>query len=411
MMSETKETQSATGSSVNQTLRISSKETPTEQRTKCCKCEKVFKNKDKSVKCATCQLTFHAKCQDVSDRKYDTLKEEGDDTMWLCLSCNQVTRGMVQNITNIQQRVAVLEADMKSKADRSKVQQLETRLNNFMQGAKNRLETKADNSKVEELSDRVATIEQKVNNNPIDKDTEELSKLLEAKLKEQQELINQRSNNDCKELVKRLEETIKEQETIKKSSMTKEVSMTEAVKEMEERERRKGNIIIHNVTESSSTDSDTTRNNDVQKINELCEKYLKIDINIKKDQKQQPLVIRLGKKDEKKNRSLKLCLNPDDAQKMLLNAKNLSQAQDPEFKKMIIKPDLTQMQRDEEKKLIEEKNQKNQEAKGKNEPEDWIIQRWKVVRRKKPRGPPKADAKTSTGSLNEEYTDAATGSN
>ncbi len=88
------------------------------------------------------------------------------------------------------------------------------------------------------------------------------------------------------------------------------------------------------------------------------------------------------------------------------NAKNLAQAQDPEFKKIIVKPDLTKLQRDEEKKLIEEKNKKNEEAKEKNEPEDWIIQRWKVVRRRKPREPTKADAKTSTESLNEEYTEA-----
>ncbi len=144
---------------VNQTLRMSSKATSDDQPTTCAKCDKVFKAKDKSVHCGTCKLNFHAKCQQVSDRKYDILKEEGVDTMWLCLSCNQTTRGMVQNITSIQHRVTALEVEMSNKANTVDVQQLETRLNNFMQGAKNRLETKANKSDTEDLSQRVTSTE------------------------------------------------------------------------------------------------------------------------------------------------------------------------------------------------------------------------------------------------------------
>ena len=335
------------------TLRMSTADQPKS----CGKCDKKFKAKDKCIRCATCKLNFHIKCQGVSEQNYEFLKED-ENILWLCNSCKQTTRGMVKNLSNVERRVTALEVQMDSKADKEDLQKLD---------------------------ERVTSLEQN-GVTAVDKDTEDLSKRLEAALKEQEEII-------------------------KKNKAKEEASMTEAVKEVEERERRKGNIIIHNVTESNSDDSPTMKNDDIQKVKVLCEKYLKINIDIRKDQNQQPLVIRLGKKDEKKNRSLKLCLTPEDAQKMLQNAKNLVQVQDPEFKKMIIKPDLTKMQRDEEKKLVELKNQKNQEAKEKNEPEDWIIQRWQVVRRKKPRVPPKADAKTSTGSLNEEYTDAAAGSN
>ncbi len=150
----------------------------------------------------------------------------------------------------------------------------------------------------------------------------------------------------------------------------------------------------------------TKKNDDIQLVKELCEKYLKVDVSIKKGQNQQPLVTRLGKRVENKDRCLKITLKPEDAQKILNNAKLLAEADNPMFKRMIIKPDLTKMQRDEEVKLVREKNEKNKEAREKNEPDDWIIQRWKVVRRRKPRVPAKADAKTSTGSLNEEFSDA-----
>ncbi len=331
------------------TLRMSTADQPKS----CGKCDKKFKAKDKCIRCATCKLNFHIKCQGVSEANYEFLKVD-ENILWFCNSCKQTTRGMIENLSNVEKRVTALEIKIDSKADKEDVEKLEERVTNLEQNG--------------------ATM--------VDKDTEELSKRLGEALKEQEEII-------------------------KKNKAKEEASMTEAVKEMEDRERRKGNIIIYNVSESNSTDSQSPKSDDIQKVKDLCENYLKVKINIKKDQNQQPLVIRLGKKEEKKIRPLKLCLSPEDAQKMLKNAKNLAQAQNEEFKKMIIKPDLTQMQRNEEKKLVEEKNQKNQEAKEKNEPEDWIIQRWKVVKRRKPRGPPKADAKTSTGSLNEEFTEAA----
>ncbi len=373
-MTETKEETQV----VNQTLRITSKESPADQRSKCCKCEKVFKSKDKSVTCGTCQQTFHAKCQNVSDKKYETLKEEGDDTLWLCLSCNQVTRGMVQNIVSIQQRVTTLEEDMVSKADRSEVQQLGTRLNNFMQGAKNRLESKADKNKMEYLSNRLSTIEQQVNN---DKDTKDLSKLLEAKLKEQQEIINQRGNST-------------------------EKSMSDAMKEMEDRDRRKNNIVIHNIGESGEPEGEARKSHDEEMIKKLFKEHLGIDVQPKRDNNQKPMIHRLGKKTEGKSRSLKITLLPDDVPKVLRNAKKLSLATDANIKKIVIKPDLTPMQREEEQKLVKEKNEKNKEALSKNERADWIIQRWKVVRRPAQAKVPQANATTSTSSLAEEFADA-----
>ncbi len=367
---------------VNQTLRMSSKDTSAAQPKSCAKCDKVFKAKDKSVHCATCKLNFHAKCQQVSERKYDILKEEGEDTMWLCLSCNQTTRGMVQNITNVQQRVTALEVEMLNKAEKTDVQQLETRLNNFMQGAKNRLETKAEKNEMDGLSQRVTSIEQKVNNNPVDKDTEELGKLLEEKLKEQEQKINESRNKT-------------------------ETSLTDAMKEMEDRERRKNNLVIHNISESTATEAEARKSYDEDFVKKLFKEHLKVDVKLKLDNNQQPMIRRLGKKTDGKSRSMKVTLLPDEVPKVLKNAKKLSLSTDETIKKIVVKPDLTPMQRDEEQKLVKEKNEKNKEALSKNEPADWIIQRWKVVRRPNQRQVPKVNATTSTSSLTEEFTDAA----
>ena len=58
----------------NATLRISSK--TDEEKKKCGKCGKAFKTKDKVGNCDTCSQAFHAKCQGVSDKKFELLKEE-----------------------------------------------------------------------------------------------------------------------------------------------------------------------------------------------------------------------------------------------------------------------------------------------------------------------------------------------
>ncbi len=228
---------------------------------------------------------------------------------------------------------------------------------------------------------RVISLEQKVNNDPIDKETEDLAKILDEKIKEQNELIEQRRNNQT------------------------ESSLTDAVKEMEDRDRRKNNIVLHNIAESSAAEPNARKSDDVKFVEQLFKEHLKIDVKPKLDKSQQPMIFRLGKKNDGKSRSMKIVLQPDDVAKVLKKAKTLALATDEKIKKIVIKPDLTPMQREEEQKLVKEKNEKNKEALTKNEPADWIIQRWKVVRR--PRNQvPKANAATSTDSLNEEYADA-----
>ncbi len=216
----------------------------------------------------------------------------------------------------------------------------------------------------------------------MDKDTEELAKLLEVKLKEQEQIINERHNKT-------------------------ETSLTDAVKEMEDRERRKNNIVVHNIAESTATGAEARKSYDEDLVKQLFKEHLKVDVKIKLDKNQQPMIRRLGKKTEGKSRSLKVTLLPDDVPKVLKNAKNLSFSSDENIKKIVVKPDLTPMQREEELKLVKEKNEKNKEALTKNEPADWIIQRWKVVRRPTQRQVPKVNATTSTSSLTEEFTDAA----
>ncbi len=132
--------------------------------------------------------------------------------------------------------------------------------------------------------------------------------------------------------------------------------------------------------------------------------HLKVKAEIKTDQEGRAMVYRLGSKNPTKSRSLKITFRPEDVARILRNAKKLAEANNKEIRKILIKPDQTPFQRGEEKKLVKEKNNKNEESKSKNEKADWIIQRGRVVRRSQTIR--KTTTSTSTTSINEEFRDA-----
>ncbi len=330
----------------------------TRDKNKCSKCDKALKNKDKVIQCGACKEIFHPKCQAISDAKYQLLTAEGEDTLWLCTSCNKTTRGLIEHLGSVEQRVAALEVAIDCKADKEEIKKLQ--------------QSKADKSDMKKLDERLSHIEQ--NSQELDLETEEFSKKLEEKLKEQQAIIQQ-------------------------NAKSKETSIPDAVKELEDRERRRPNLIFHNLKESTESTPEARKLDDATRIKQICKDHLKTDLQIQIDVNGQPLAIRLGKFEENKTRSVKVIAVKGEAQKILNKAKDLNNSTDADVKKIIVKPDLTPMQRKEEAKLVNEKNEKNKEAKEKNEPEDWIIQRWKVVRRKKP--------KPTQETSEEEFKDAA----
>ncbi len=160
--------------------------------------------------------------------------------------------------------------------------------------------------------------------------------------------------------------------------------------------------------ESESTDNDTRRNHDVSVVKELMKEELIVEAEIKEDNRGVPMAKRLGKKEQGKTRPLQIVFKePEDQRKILGKAKNLANSKIEARKKIVIKPDLTQMQREAEKKLVEEKKAKNEEAKKKKEEEDWVIYRGRVTRRSQIKSPRKITVSTSTGSLEEEFKEAS----
>ncbi len=88
---------------------------------KCGKCDSSLKPKEKAIQCSACSTKFHLSCQDVSEAKYDFLKDEDNGVLWFCYICRITTRGIINKLANIEMRLQTVEAERKKGQDEIKV--------------------------------------------------------------------------------------------------------------------------------------------------------------------------------------------------------------------------------------------------------------------------------------------------
>ncbi len=86
----------------------------------CGKCDGCLKPRDKVVQCSTCSTRFHISCQGVSEAKHEFLTHESDGVLWFCFICRKTTRGVVNQLANIEIRLQSVEAERKKDHDEIK---------------------------------------------------------------------------------------------------------------------------------------------------------------------------------------------------------------------------------------------------------------------------------------------------
>jgi len=152
----------------------------------------------------------------------------------------------------------------------------------------------------------------------------------------------------------------KEVESVKKkvdSVNTSDNSKNDVFKELSERENRKENIVMYNITESSSRDAETRKEFDKDEIRKVLEVLKCTEVN-EDDIK---FLYRAGERSKNSSndspRPLVVGFRNEVIQnKVICSCRYLK---DSVFKHLSILPDLTPMQRQEEKNMREECRQKN----------------------------------------------------
>ena len=146
----------------------------------------------------------------------------------------------------------------------------------------------------------------------------------------------------------------------------------EGIQEMREREFRKRNIIIHNVPMSKSKELKTRIHQDYKRFEYLCKDGLEL-----KDKVKVKKITRLGKKEDK-SRPMRVFLESEEnVSEIFKTAKNLKDKE--KFKDVNIVPDRTFLEREENKRLHQLKEQKQAESDRLGDGLTWMVKRGKVV--------------------------------
>ncbi len=150
--------------------------------------------------------------------------------------------------------------------------------------------------------------------------------------------------------------------------------MIEVANEVDDRQKRKKTLVIHNMEETDNAAEDN------RQVTNILNKIVDDEYLVKQ---QQLNVYRLGKRSPGRNRTIKVHFKSEDfCRNVLQHTRKLSDSN--QFNHIVCQPDLTPVQRRHLKLLVEEKKRRNlHAAQRNNEPDcNWIIRRGKLCRRR-----------------------------
>ncbi len=147
--------------------------------------------------------------------------------------------------------------------------------------------------------------------------------------------------------------------------------MLEVTNEIDQRQKRRRNLVIHNVDESEDATQDYEKVRDI--LQEVTKDKSLVDQHLTK-------VYRLGKQSPGRNRTMKIHFKYEDfCHSILQNSRNLSTSKS--YSNIVIQSDLTPLQRHHLKSLVHEKKERNHQAILCNEEPNWVIRNGRLSRK------------------------------
>ena len=280
---------------------------------KCRECGNPCKSNQKALQCDACEEWLHASCSNVSAERYNLIiqlnelvaEDEDDDSPWYCKFCNKKVSEMSKVVGIMDKKIEKMTEDI--------------------------LEIKSD----------VVDIKAELNNKC---DTDTVKQLVSSEIKT---LTNDIDEKKVMEIVKSEAHKLKEPNN---------ADIGSNIREMEDRNARKGNFMIFNAPEIESN-----LKNDVEKSNsQIANKILKLcgaSEEVTVDQ-----TIRLGAKGGNTRPILVKLKNLDEKRVLFKNFEaKMKTCIDKSIKGSKINHDLTKLQKTEETKLYNEAKEREKE--------------------------------------------------
>ena len=283
-------------------------------------CNNEVKDGEGGVECEKCGRWFHSKCQDLSKGAMTALNKWHGTLLWLCDACNKSLKDKPQPRSYISKDQDLIRLE-------EKIKKLEAIV-------RHNSSTLTDSIKNQE---KMFTVQCKV-----------LDKLetTSAENTQQQRTYAETLRGISTEVVKEVTQKIDKmpQTTVPVQRNREEIAGV--LDEFHDKEKRKLNIIIHNLQEAEGQTQSDKRKNDEEKFTGMIKNGLKLVVKCANS-------FRIGKKTEDKPRLLLVTLtNLDDKVNILRSAAALRST--TEWDNVYITPDLTWQEREKARALRQE---------------------------------------------------------
>ncbi len=315
----------------------------------------------------------HTQCQLVSDEKHAVLTDQNESAniAWFCQTCVRTTATMLRHVANLERRLNAIESEREKERHEvtvleNLVKALNKKVNSLEESVKECAEGNQDD--INTIREAVTTM---LNEIPQTTSIEERFSSIEDSLNQLSTIPSFADNHS----VRNSDIHCSVQNSLSTQTIS-EISTLEISSEMNYRQRRRKNIVLHNVPENGNTNKDTEVVNNVFK--EILGEVPEMQQDMKTTKKR---IYTLGRQVPGKNRSIKCHLISEETCEQILAQSRLLQDSN-DFSNVIIQADLTPMQRFQLKKLTTEKKRRNFCAQENNEEPDWVIRYGKLCRKR-----------------------------
>ena len=296
---------------------------------KCPSCDKVVTPKDTAVQCEICESWWHAKCEGISEEGFKVLQR--DNAHWFCLKCNKGAGKVLHALARVEARLEKTEEDLKG---------FKHRVGSLCTEVEDIKSTLLEHSReVDILTSRIDSLDKKDTNSQME------SSVIDAAI---DRTINMRS--------------------IQLEQIKESLTQTQAsVEEQKDKEERMNNIIMYRVVESQAQSAVDRSTEDMRFVDQLL-RGLQVGV-IHQDIRK---VMRLGKRMDEAEaqrgpRPLLVQLSSRTIKNYIMEALYKIKSMDKKFQSVIIAHDMTKLERQECKTLVEEAKQRTQ-----NETGEWV---------------------------------------
>jgi len=299
-----------------------------DEKSLCLECNAKVLKKDSGMQCEICEKWWHAKCIGVPEEVYKVIQL--DNFHWYCNECNNYVGKLLQQVVKLENRQTVVEQNMTDIQEN--LRKAELRQNTIESNVKSVTETctqmQQEIAELRNISDQTKTMLGRMS--APDSYAEIAEKVVENKI------------GVTSEKIKEMHEKVAE---------TKEL-----LKEEQDKEVRRNNIIIYRVPESDGANQDDRKHDDRRFVLQLLSK-----MQVGVDEEDAKGVLRLGRWAVSGNarpvadpRPLLIQFGSRIAKNFVMENLFKLKHLESKFKNVIIGHDMTQKERQECKSMVQE---------------------------------------------------------